>query len=146
MRSPVVTARYRVGRRGAFLLFLAVLDVLFGYSLIVAPEAFRAVSLFLPYPVWGWIWIGVGAVCAVSSVLVRDRAAFTLAAAIKASWAAVMTEVWLNAGVPLGWRSVVFWAVFAVTVLIISSWPEYDPPRILSPPAPHPLDEGAGGR
>jgi hypothetical protein len=85
-------------------------------------------------------------VCAVCAFLVRDRAAFGLAAGMKAAWAALMTTVWLRSGVIRGWVPGVIWACFAVTVLIVSSWPEYDPPQILHPPDPHPLDEGTAGR
>lgn len=56
----------RIGRRGSYLLFLAMLDFLYGYSLIVVASQSRfqnPVNLILPQQAWGVIWITVGIFC-----------------------------------------------------------------------------------
>ena len=123
-------AARRVGRRGAFLLFLAALDIAYGYSLWVTTAAQRrSLDLLLPWQVWGLIWLATGAVCAIGAVLRTgaDRFAFGLAAALKAAWGAVFVRVWLYDHLPRGWVSVIIWLAFAAVVLLVSSWPE--PPR-----------------
>ena len=127
-------AARRVGRRGAFLLFLAVLDFAYGYSLWVATPRQRTFDLLLPWQAWALLWLTVGAVCAVSAVLRTgaDRFAFGCAAALKASWAAVFVRVWLYDRLPRGWVSVVIWLAFAAVVLLVASWPE-QPPRRITP-------------
>ena len=119
----------RVGRRGAFLAFLALLDFAYGYSLYLVPASQRAYDLLLPWQAWGVVWLAVGAVCAGGMVLRTgaDRLAFSLAAALKTCWAAVFVRVWLLDHLPRGWVSVVIWLAFAAVVLLVSSWPE--PPR-----------------
>ena len=123
-------AARRVGRRGAFLLFLAILDFGYGYSLIeVNLRQSLHADLLLPYPAWGIIWLSTGAVCAVGAVLRTgaDRFAFAAAATLKAAWGAVFVRVWLYDRLPRGWVSVIIWLAFAAVVLLVSSWPE--PPR-----------------
>ena len=127
--------RARAGRRGAFLLFLALLDTAIGYSLLTAPPAeTAALHLVLPLPVWAWAWLTVSAACAVGAFLHRDRAAYAAAAGIKAAWAGITGRAWLLYHIPQGWVGVIFWAAFAVTVLLISSWPEEPPPPRQPPP------------
>lgn len=121
-----------VGRRGAFLAFLAVLDLAYGYSLFVTAAPQRQVNLLLPWQVWGYIWAGVGVVC-LSGVFVRvDRVQFAAAAALDAAWGLLYLHVWLVQNAPRAWVAVVIWLSFAVTVLIVSGWPE--PSRIGEPP------------
>jgi hypothetical protein len=113
-----------LGHRGAFLLFLAVLDISYGYSLEATAAPQRLWDLFLPWEWWGGIWIAVGAVCAASAFLPADRVAFGAAAALKTGWAAVMADVWLFQDVPRGWVSAVVFGCFALAILDVSSWPD----------------------
>lgn len=120
----------RVGRRGAFLAFLALLDLAYGWSLLeTTPAQQRALDLLLPWQAWAVIWLIVGAVCAAGTLLRTgaDRLAFSLAAALMTCWALVFVRVWLYDHLPRGWVSVVIWLAFAAVVLLVSSWPE--PPR-----------------
>ena len=115
----------RAGRRGAFLAFLTVLDLAYGYSLLVTPAAQRVLNLLLPWEAWGAIWIATGVLCAAGIfVFGWDRWAFPAAAALKVVWAGLFAEVWIAQAYPLGWVSVVVWLAFAGVVLIISGWPE----------------------
>lgn len=116
---------HRLGHRGAFLLFLAILDFLYGYSIITEPvPGLGSYDTFLPVPAWGWIWVGVGVICLLRAPFARDRVAYASAAGLKVAWAGLFAHLWLIQDFPRGWVSVVIWLCFAATVLIISSWPE----------------------
>lgn len=115
----------KVGRRGAFLLFLALLDFAYGYSLFTVPRAqARTLDLLLPLKTWAVIWIITGVVC-LSGVLMRnDRFQYTFSAAFKTAWGMLYIQLWVVQGVPQAWVAAVIWLAFAGTVLIISGWPE----------------------
>jgi hypothetical protein len=123
----------RTGRRGASLAFLMVLDLAYGYSLLVAP-ALRATDLLLPRVVWAWIWLGMAAVCATGVLVSWDRWQITGMAMLLLAWSGVNAEAWIVHGVPLGWVSAVVWLVFALFVLVIGSWPEPPPPPVPAHP------------
>lgn len=135
----------RVGRRGLFLLFLALLDLLYGYSLLAAPISGggdgEPLLLVLPGVAWGWCWLGTGAALAVGAFTRRDRLYFALASFLMAAWAGAWAAAWLSHNDDASsrsWATVVIWGAFAGVVLVISTWPEVKP---LSPPAP----PGGGG-
>jgi len=117
-------AARRSGRRGAFLAFLAVLDLTYGYSLYVTAAPARAFDLFLPWEAWGGIWMAVGVLCLTQILARRDRVAFTAAAMLKGGWAVLFADVWIFQHSARGWTAVVVWAAFAGAVLIVSGWPE----------------------
>lgn len=117
--------RERIGRRGAFLLFLALLDILYGWSMLVTPIPGPDLHLILPLDAWGWIWIGTGIYLIPGALIKRDRSFFALAAFLKAGWAGAWVSVWLSDPfIPRAWVSVVIWAAFAGVVLVVASWPE----------------------
>lgn len=109
-----------------FLLFLTLLDVLYGYSIRTAPALPPHLHmLFLPYTDWGYVWIAAGAALFFGAFLRRDRLFFGIAAFIKAIWAAGWLDLWLTAsGNGREWVSVAIWGAFCATVLVVSSWPE----------------------
>ena len=133
-------ARDRAGRRGAFLAFLALLNTAVGYSLLTTPAAQRGtMDLLLPWPVWGWVWVAAGVVCAAGVFARRDWWAFTVAAVLMGAWALLSVDLWLVQGQPRGWVSVVIWVAFALTVRVVAGWPEPvrgDLPHIMPPPLP----------
>lgn len=122
-----------VGRRGAFLAFLALLDYLYGYSILSTPVPQRRLDLFLPFHVWGIIWIAVGIVCTTGVFMRFDFLQFMAASAIKIAWSLIYVKLWLADNVPRSWVSSVIWAAFAFTVVLVSGWPE-PPPKL--PPLP----------
>jgi len=114
----------QAGRRGAFLVFLAILDGAYGYSLLATTAPQRAYNLLLPWEVWGGIWCATALVC-ISGVLARkDRIQFTAAAALKGAWGLLFVDIWLVQDIPRSWVSVVVWLAFAAAVLLVAGWPE----------------------
>ena len=115
----------RVGHRGAFLLFLSLLDFLYGYSLFSTARQGSHLDLILSLQTWGIAWIVVGAVLLWGSFVRKDQFPFGLAATIKAAWAAAWVKIWLFSHViPLAWVSVAIWTAFSALVVIVSTWPE----------------------
>ena len=120
--------KWRTGRRGLFLLFLAVLDLAYGWSLYATAGPQRQLDLLLPWQVWGLVWCATGLVCAAGAFMRHDRIPYAVAAMLKTAWAAVFLLDWIN-GYPRGWVAVAVWAAFAATVVMVSSWPEPSPAR-----------------
>jgi hypothetical protein len=83
--QPVQRLLHRIGRRGIFLLFLALLDFTYAYGLIFpTPRAIQnPTSVFLahimPLELWGLLWATVGAVCLVSAFAVKDAIGYAAA-------------------------------------------------------------------
>jgi len=116
---------YRIGRRGCVLLFLGLLDALFGYSFLVSPMLSSIkIDYLLPYVVWGWIWVIAGVACLAFCPARVDRVAFALEAAVMSAWGLVSGYIWATQHAPRLWVSAVIWLAFAGLILIISSWPE----------------------
>ncbi|MFI6883355.1 hypothetical protein [Streptosporangium canum] len=121
---------HRIGRRGASLLFLALLDVVYALSLLGAPPETRAspgiafLMLLLPLPVWAAVWGAVGALCLVQAFLRTDRMAFAAASLLKVAWGTVYLLGWALGDVPRGYVTATIWLGFAAWVAIISGWRE----------------------
>lgn len=120
-----------VGRRGATLLTLAVVDLVIG-GLLINPDlhdqTVRVPSYQLiahvPLQVWGAVWIAVGLVCGVQAWMRTDRLAFGLAIMIKLLWGGLILGAWLWKGAPLAWAGAVVWYALAAWVAISAGWPE----------------------
>lgn len=118
--------RKRIGRRGVFLLFLGLLDILYGWSMLVTPlTPGIALHLVLPIEAWGWVWIGTGIFLIPGAFMRADRFFFAAASFLKAAWAGAWVSVWWQDPlIPRAWVSVAIWAAFAGVVLVVSTWPE----------------------
>jgi hypothetical protein len=114
----------RIGHRGAFLAFLALLDILYGYSILAEPGLVGNYDLGLTVQSWGLVWLATGIVLLTGIATRHDRVHFGLAAALKAAWAMIWFKLWLFEHTPRGWVPVVIWAAFAAVVVVVSSWPE----------------------
>lgn len=120
----------RVGRRGYALLFFAAVDLIYGASMVWPSPETRTIPLYayagrvLPLLVWGAAWIGVGLICLVQSVALRDQVAFSGAVMVKLAWALLALAGWLDGDVPRGYLSATIWAGLAGLVAVIATWPE----------------------
>jgi hypothetical protein len=120
----------RVGRRGSALLFFAVLDLIYGFSLYrpapraVATPAFVFVAGIAPLWAWAVLWWITGCLCLIGAFMRDDSLAWAAAMLIKVLWGAVFLFGWLVAGVERGWVSAAIWLCAAALVALLSSWPE----------------------
>ncbi len=124
----------RIGRRGAFLGFLALVDGVVAYALTQPlPLGLRREQFYGPFldimPMSWWItwWITAAVVVAAAVVVHRVRpAAFALAAALKCGWSLGYWIGFWN-GDPAfsrGYQTGAIWVGFAAVTLIISGWRE----------------------
>src|ERR1700745_3918263 len=105
-----------VGHRGAFLLFLALLDILYGWGIFSVGGAtglVTKVTLWLPTEFWGYVWFGIGFILLFGAFRRRDRIYFALATTIKCIWGVFWFSAWFFDNVPRGWVSMVVWLPFA---------------------------------
>ena len=128
--GPARPLLHRIGRRGGFLLFLALLDIIYAYGLITptARSAQNPTTLFLesvaPIPVWAGLWGTVGTLCLFYAFRQQDFPGYFAAMFLKALWAATFLLGWAFAGVERGYLSFAIWGAFAGVLALISGWRE----------------------
>jgi len=129
MTNAVRRLGRRIGRRGSFLLFLALLDTLFGWSVYIDPiPVSKVYDTVIPVRVWGVIWFLVGAICLIQAFARVDRIGFTSAVSLKIGWASMILYSWvIHPIVPREWAAAVIWYAFAGVTAIVSYWPEHRP-------------------
>lgn len=125
--------RDQIGRRGAALLFFALLDLVYCYALLrpppgPLPEAFRYARTLMPLWVWALAWGGVGVICLVFAFLPRDTVAFTAAVALKVTWGLLAILGQLAGTADRGYVSAVIWLGFAAFVYLIAGGIPAAPP------------------
>jgi len=124
----------RVGRRGAALVFFALLDFVYAFSLAdPQPEArrsstFRYVASIFPLWVWSVLWAIAGLACLISAFRTKDKIGFTAAIAIKTLWGFIFVVAAITGGVDRAYVGATLWLCLAAWVAIISAWPE--PPQL----------------
>ena len=134
-RSPLISMLKnlgrRIGRRGSYLLFLAMLDILYGYSLIITDRygASRTkIDLLLSNKTWSVIWVVVGLICLWQAFVKLDRLAFIAEVNIMTTWGLIMFWSWAFTPTdPYGWISGTIFGGFAMLSAIVSFWPEQRP-------------------
>lgn len=120
----------RAGHRGAYLGFLAVLDILFGYSLLSTPIELGGDHLPLGQHTLGWIWLVVGCFLATGVFLRQDRIHFAVASLWKVVFGGLYVDLWWQ-GFPRAWVAVAIWFAFAGITLVVASWAE--PVTVIDP-------------
>lgn len=121
---------WHVGRRGAFLLFLALLDIIsaVGLAFPTARSVNNPTTVFLAslMPMWAWgvLWALVGFICLFFAFRRKDSVGFAAAMFLKVLWAAMFLLGWLFADVERGYLAFVIWGAFAGVVKIIEGWQE----------------------
>jgi O-antigen/teichoic acid export membrane protein len=123
-----------IGRRGACLLFFALLDFLYALSLWRPPadDARNPTARFLasmaPLRCWAVLWFVVGVLCLAGVFRRRfGRIGFAAAIGIKTLWGAVFLLGWLAGVVARGWVAAVIWLAFAAMVGVLAGWPDPHP-------------------
>jgi hypothetical protein len=121
---------HRIGRRGAILLILAVIDIAYGMSLVgPASETLGLAATiwrehYAPLWVWGVGWLVIAAILIVSAFLRNDRLGYAAAIGWKIAWSLTALASWIVGGVERGWVSSIVWAVASALGVIIAGWPE----------------------
>lgn len=130
MRGVASRLWARLGRRGCFLLFLAVLDLVFAFSLYNPPAtARRSASLTFftavaPLWVWALAWLIPGVLCAVQAFMRNDRLAYSAGMCIKVLWGCMYVAGAIAVHLDRAYVGAVVWLAFALVVGLISTWPE----------------------
>lgn len=123
----------RVGRRGAALLFFALLGFVYCYGLLnplypLSPT-YAWVASVLPLWVWAALWGTAGGICAVCAFRVHDSLAFGAMIGVSAWWGLLIGAGWLFGGVDRGYISAVVWLALAGFVYVIGSGLQAKLPR-----------------
>lgn len=125
---------HHIGRRGAYLAFLVLLDVTVGYALMqplplgLDSRPFYAPFLaIMPLSWWAWWWVSTGAAAAVAVLWHRLRPpVFAAAAALKTGWAIGYFVGWAE-GLPAfsrGYQSAAIYCAFGLVTLVVAGWRE----------------------
>ena len=123
-----------IGRRGAFLLFLALLDVIVALSLtrplpfgLTYPVVYGPMLEIAPINWWAGWWLLTGVLVGTAAAWHRIQPyAFGAAALIKTAWASCYVIGWVE-GLPAysrGYQTAAIFLAFAAVVLIVSGWRE----------------------
>lgn len=121
---------YPVGRRGAFLIFLAMLDWVYGLALLYpSPQSltnptYVFLNRIFPLPVWASLWIIVGTLCFAFAFRVNDAIGYAAAMFIKVLWGLTFLLGWIFAGVERGYLSAAIWLAFAGLLALVATWPD----------------------
>jgi hypothetical protein len=124
MRTYHILTSTRLGYRGAFLLFLAALDGVYGWFLVNPTSEQERTTQFqwrdhiMPTEAWGVIWLAAAAVLATSAFMRQDRVGYAVGIGLKFGWAFIAVVAGVTGHVQGSWTSVTIWGVFgALTVM-----------------------------
>ncbi len=130
MPTPSTKIIHRIGRRGAFLIFLAMLDLIYGYSLAFPTVAatnspgLLFLASILSLKLWALLWATIGVICFVFAFKRKDAPGYASAMFLKILWAIIFLLGWLFAGIERGYLSTVIWGTFAGILGLIATWPD----------------------
>lgn len=124
--------RYRLGRRGAFLLSFGFINVVYGVAILRSPVgAVRATGLevltrLMAIQDWGWLWIGSGIVAAAFAQRRqgRDGPGFLAAMAVPLLWMTSYLAAAIRERQELLAYGAVIYGVWIAALFIASGWPE----------------------
>ena len=117
--------RRRIGRRGATLLFLGLLNVSTGLNLLSSTNAqVTAFTRILPLSMWAALWLSSGIIALIQAFTYNDRLAFTFAAGMMSVWGLTYVTAWALNLIDRGWLGGIIYIALAGWILILSSWPE----------------------
>lgn len=122
--------RHRLSQRGACLLILATVDIVFAIGLAYAPldtqasPTYQFYAALAPLPVWASVWAAVGALCLVQAWTPRDRVAYMAATALKIFWALLHLGAWVAGVLPRGYVLAAMWLLASGLVMVMATVPK----------------------
>lgn len=120
----------RLSQRGAVLLILSAVDLIYAGALVASPPATRATDTYRLYaalfPLWAWaaLWAAVGVLCLAYAWTSRDRLAYGAATGLKVFWALLHLGAWAAGVLPRGYVLAAIWLLAAGLVMVISTVPK----------------------
>ena len=129
-KHPFHKIGLHVGRRGTFLLFLTLLDFVYGYCLAyptsqsIGTPVYIFLGSIMPIKIWGALWVAAGVGCLVGALTHRIELGYAVGIFIKTLWAVTFLLGWMFSGVERGYLSAVIWGAFACFLVLIARWPE----------------------
>ncbi|MBM9510003.1 hypothetical protein [Actinacidiphila acididurans] len=142
MRAAVRRAAQRVGHRGALLVLLGTIALLYGASLITTPPVPHPIGLrlllgLMPLKGWGYTLAAAGGIAVLCAPLRqgRDWPGFTVLVLVWLPWSlSFLTSWWPQGENPRGWVSALIFAALAGVPAACAGWEEPgEPPRRGSP-------------
>lgn len=128
----IVTRRWRnrVGHRGTFLLFFALLNLVISVSFFAPGETAKSNALLIyasqaiPLSAWGFLWLMCGVIPLVQAFQKQDKIAFFVVVGINTLWGLVSLLGWLFGNFERGYVNAVIFIAFAGLAYATSSWRE----------------------
>lgn len=125
LRGGRLRVVHQVGRRGVFLLFVALLAAALALSM-TNPSQVQAVTLgrVIPPVAWSIVWAAAAVLCLIQAFTRRDQVAFAVISCVVTVWASMYLVGWLTGVADRGWLAATIYYALAVVALVISTWPE----------------------
>lgn len=130
VRKRVAGVVKHIGRRGVFLVFLALVAGSANVSLLdptqwpALTKTFRVMHE-VPPNMWAAAWGVMGVFCLIGAVAKQiEEWAFGVAALMLVLWSLIYLQAWHDATLARPWTGFVLYSAFAGLVLVISGWPE----------------------
>lgn len=119
----------RVGRRGATLLLLSMVDLTLGYSMLTIPpdiaaRAYLGHQFMFPLKYWGYLWLAAAMVLAFNAFRRGDRMGFGVAMGIKVLWAFGFWVSFYMFDISRAIVGACLWVVIAGWLYLVAGWPE----------------------
>jgi hypothetical protein len=121
---------YRLGRRGAVLSVLGLIDILFGVAALLAPPQ-NSSALIFPVVVWTCGWFAVAVTCFWSAWRDTDWPGYAASILIKWTYGVAYLAAFWADDLYRAWVTGIFWFLFGFLVLLVAGWTE---DRTLEPP------------
>lgn len=120
---------HRIGRRGATLLVLAMVDLTLGYSMLTAPPliiqtAYIGHEYMFAIDLWGYMWFAVAVALMICSLFRDDRIGFGIAMGVKVLWAIGFYVSLIHFGVTRAIVGAALWTLIPAWLFLVAGWPE----------------------
>jgi hypothetical protein len=136
------TLTERIGRRGATLAALGLVDIVYGSAIVWTTSlpspgewwpASQDIIFRAPTYAWGWVWFVVGLILWTGVFARKDDVHFVLAIMLKVIWAMAAAFYWVSSDLEGLWGNGAIYSGLALLTFIIAGWAEPPPRSSLEP-------------